>query len=224
MTSLELAALANPAAKKFGKFIYDLARANDNAATEEYQQALEDMLVRLHASWVDSQDEERPTLHDVVLAAKQLNDEYTRASSNKKRELLNRAFLGRFNPKLYSDGMTQMLWDYARRLEYPEAALLAEMTTTVQDQIREHSPTTSFYPDTGSGSQVRFTACEVQISKFDIKYELVRRLAGFGLVELREHSTVVNVAPVLGLAEHLREFIWGNFESPSVADESSQET
>lgn len=207
-----ITALAKPATKAFADAVRKLAKANDVAAEAEFQQALESMVLEMYPSWRDAQTDELPTADDVIGAARDLEHEYKQARSNRKRELLNRAFLGRFNPRLYREGMTELLWEYARQLEYPQARLLAELVAEVRDQLAKNSPTTQFMPD--ERPSVRFTAREVQLEKSDIRFELARRLASQGLVEVEEHASVVNVAPVLGIAEQLRVFIWGDGELP----------
>ena len=175
------------------------------------------MVLEMYPAWQATPQDELPTARDVIEAARELEDEYARARSNRKRELLNRAFLGRFNPELYQQGMTQMLWEYVCELEYPEARLLAELVTTVKAQLAEHSPSAQFMPD--ERPSVRYTAREVQIKKADVRAELARRLARQGLAEVDEHAYVVNVAPNLGVGELLREFIWGEGDLPSPANE-----
>ncbi|WP_146661795.1 hypothetical protein [Enhygromyxa salina] len=203
-----LAALTKPAAKAFVQKIKELAEANDARARAEYRKSIEAMVVEMYPAWTKFDEDERPLLDDFLDAARELNEEYSRARSNRKRELLNRAFLGRFNPRLYSEGMAEILWDYVLRLEYPEACLLAELVTEVKGRLAKVDLSTQYIPD--GHPRAKYRANQVQISKSDAKYELSRRLRAQSLVEIEEHTFVVNVAPVLGLAEQLMEFIWGD--------------
>lgn len=209
-----ITALAKPASKRFAETIRKLASANDDAAAAEYREAIDDMVIKMHATWKDSEAEERPTVDDFFGAARDLADEYERARTNRKRELLNRAFWGRFNPTLYRQGLTQMLWDYVRQLEYPEALLLAELTSKVEEQLKDGSPSTMYTVS----RRPKWTAAQVQIEKTDIRYELARRLERVDLVEIEDHQHQVNIAPVLGLAKLLREFIWGDGELAPVLE------
>jgi hypothetical protein len=209
---LMTSALAKPATKAFFAAVLKLAKANDEAARAEYRESIDAMVLEMYTEWASVDADELPTADDVLKAARDLEDERERASGNRKREILNRAFLGRFNPRLYREGVTQMLWDYARQLEYPEARLLAELVTEVKACLSKHSESMRLMPE--EWPSIEFTARQVQIKKSDIRYELARRLDHVGLVEIEDHPSLVNVAPILGIAEKLREFIWGDGSLP----------
>lgn len=139
-------------------------------------------------------DPEHFSPHDVVDALRQLFIERTRAGTNKKREILERAFFSRFRPDVYKAGESRLLWDIVRQLEYPEVWAVRELVGLHEKHMQE--------PYRGNPKEILVVARESTTISYLRKFERM------GLIrEIRGGSGAVELI-LLPMAIRLKEFVW----------------
>ena len=120
-------------------FFKRLASSNDDAVQQELREQLDEVTLelarRFPGGWENVEDDEHPNQDDVRKAAEMFCEAHDDASGPAKRKLLVNAFFGYFNPKFFRDGVNRILWDYAVRLEYPDARYLRTLMTSVREQL-----------------------------------------------------------------------------------------
>ena len=101
-------------------------RRLEGAAIAEEITAVHLELLERHR-WDGEPEEEHATWDDVASASVDLVRQARRAGSNRKREVLFRAFYMQFDPEFYKTGMGRLLWGIACDLEYPTMWALREI-------------------------------------------------------------------------------------------------
>lgn len=127
-------------------------------------------------------DEEQPTIADLLIALQELGQALEASGGARKREILVAGFHARFHAAFFVSGSAPHLWTLARQIEKPELDLLEAL-------LRDH------------GANTRF---ELDVRDHDLF--LVRRLRELGLlgVDARDPARPVLVSP---LAATFREFL-----------------
>lgn len=184
------------ARKKAYKEILEEVLLDTNALVRALPESLYQAAVRalhdLFPEWESDPDHFSP--HDVVDALRELFIERARAGTNKKREVLDRAFFSRFRPDIYKAGESRLLWNIVRQLEYPQIWAVRDLIERYQDRQLKNLPTQ--YLDI------------VTIPVASPSGSHIRRLEELGLIrEFQRKMSGVEVQ-ILPMAFHLREFVW----------------
>jgi hypothetical protein len=119
----------------FAETVTDMAiEANANtrsladriAAVEPHLRALSEAIFRDYA-WQERAEDEQPTTQDFLDGFLALTRAAKRAGTNRKREILYRAFYRRFDPTYYLTGQSTLLWEISNVLEYPDFLALEDV-------------------------------------------------------------------------------------------------
>jgi hypothetical protein len=165
------------------------------ATDRELLRKMAPLVVELHErilateAWRSQPEGEQPTAHDVGTAALALLRRVHRAGSNRKREVLFRAFFSGFDPKLFREGMSRYLWNTACDLEYPTLRVLKELECEGTD--REG----------------------VAVSKLKARWPHVAELRDRHLVHLSQETERSARAWVTDIGRALFEFAWSEEEN-----------
>lgn len=182
------------------KLLTHLATINDRRVTTEFRDAMDGITVDTAAKidrvvnalermvvrderWKEEPPHTRPTREDVLARYVDYARAHQSSGHHGKRRVLWNAFFSSFDPTFYKDGMAQHLWQIAKELSYPEAALLARVVQHAAWMRLQGSP------------------------KIPVERWLAERLVSAGLASFdapRSQTSVI--ATELGHA--LKQFVW----------------
>lgn len=197
------------------KAVRRMGARNDRSVALAFADAKEEMLFEherdiaemktflsaIDERWRSAKEEQLPANRDVVKAFDSLKSSWRASEDNKQREILARAFQGRFDRDIYESGWSKKAWDHAKELDYPSAVFLFRVWKNDLGGIAERQ-------DDGS----------IVIELSQLEASLIPNLQSFFPSRGSSDSGMkTRLVPATGLIEKVAEVVWGG-NSPLAPD------